>query len=72
MQQLDVLEGRVANISASLVRTSNQNTYESQWTCTKLTVVFMITLLVLLMCSYVSWRWMMSFQEDMSYTFKPL
>ena len=72
LQQLDELEGRVANISASLDRTSNQNTDKKQWTCTKLTVVFMITILVLLMCSYASWRWMMSFQEDMSNTFKPL
>lgn len=71
-RELDELEERVANVSSILVKVSNKTAAKEQWTCTKVTIVFIITVLVLLMCSYVSWRWMMAFQEAMSKTFKPL
>ncbi len=72
MRNLNELEERVANVSARLVKASNQSTVKEQWTCAKVAVVFVITVLVLLMCSHVSWRWMMAFQQAMSKTFNPL
>ena len=69
-QEQDTLNRRVRTITSSLTYTSGEvlkgRQHRHQWTCSNVTVVFLIALVVIWLCSQYSLWWMISFQETMS------
>ena len=74
MRELDELDRKADSITARLDNVSSQASQNegNRWSCTCVTIVLLISLIVLLICSYIGLKWMQAFQEAMSNTFKPM
>ena len=73
MRELDELDRRADRITAHLDSASQTSQNKgSQWDCSCVTCVFLISLIIILICSYIGLKWMQAFQEAMDNTFKPL